>query len=59
MSGCFLFLIGLIWLGLYFKITKFSEREYELDNLPVAERWEPRLCKALKGNALAELKVNI
>ena len=59
MSGIFLFLISLIWLGLYFKITKFSERENDFDNLPVANRWEPRLCKALKGNALAELKVNI
>ena len=59
MSGIFLFLIGLIWLGLYLKITKFSERENNLDELLVADRWEPRICKVLKGNALAELKVNI
>ena len=59
MSGCFLFVIGLIWLGLYLIITKFSERENDLDDLPVADKWKPILCKALKGNALAELKVNI
>ena len=58
MSGCFLFLIGLIWLGLYLKITKFSRRENDLDIPLIADRWEPRLCKFMKGNALAELKVH-
>ena len=57
-SGIFLFLIGLIWLGLYLKITKFSERKNDLDDLPVADRWEPRLCKIMRGNELIELKVH-
>ena len=60
MSGCFLFIIGLIWLGIYLKVAKFSGRENDLDNSHVADRWdwEPRLCKFMKGDALAELKVH-
>ena len=58
-SGGFLLIIGFIWLGLYLKITKFSRGENDLDNPFVADRWEPRLCKFMKGNALAELKVHL
>ena len=57
LSGGLLLIIGSIWLGLYLKITKFSRGENVLDNLHAADRWEPRLCKVMKGNALAELKV--
>ena len=57
-SGGFLLIIGFIWLGLYLKITKFSRGENNLDELLIADRWEPRLCKFMKGNALAELKVH-
>ena len=58
MSGGFLLIIGFVWLGLYLKIIKFGRRENDLDNLHAADRWEPRLCKVMKGNALAELKVH-
>ena len=59
MSGSLFLIIGLIWLGLYLKITKFSRSENNLDNPQLADRWEPRLCRFMKGNELADLKVPI
>ena len=59
LSGCLFLIIGLIWLGLYLKITKFSRSENNLDNPQLTDRWDPRLCRFMKGNDLADLKVNI
>ena len=59
MSGSLLLIIGLIWLGLYLKITEFSRIILNLDNPQLADRWEPRLCRFMKGNDLADLKVQL
>ena len=59
MSGSLLLIIGLIWLGLYLKITKFSRSENNLDDQQLPDRWEPKLCRFMKGNDLANLKVNM
>ena len=58
-SGGLFLIIGFIWLGLYLKITKFNRRENDMDNSRFDDRWEPRLCRFMKGNALAELKVQM
>ena len=34
-------------------------RENDMDNSRFDDRWEPRLCRFMKGNALAELKVQM